>query len=353
MLVKITKLIGGAAAATGLLALALTGAGTAHADTNPGSTSTLVVVGSDTTQDVMEGLSKVITVGGAPALSNYLAIPVGRSISTRTGNAACTFTAPANSGQGRDALSAAMRGAAQTGGTGASTNCVNVARSSSTGNPTTSPGVGSMTYIPFATDAVTYASLASSNVPHTLLLADLVTIYTANTSTGCFFEPLLPTLGSGTRAFFATALGLTDAAIGTAGSWGTCVKDVIGGTPIQEHNGTFITNGNQLAPFSVAQYIGQASGIISDIRGNASLGSIDFTNTGVSPTNPVQMPTSFGTNTRSVYNVVPTNQLGGTSVTQQVFGGSSSLVCQNVATIQQYGFATNSNCGATTTVNTN
>jgi len=37
MLVKITKLIGGAAAATGLLALALTGAGTAHADTNPGA----------------------------------------------------------------------------------------------------------------------------------------------------------------------------------------------------------------------------------------------------------------------------------------------------------------------------
>jgi hypothetical protein len=353
MLVKITKLIGGAAAITGLLALALTGAGTAHADTNVGSTSTLAMVGSDTTMDVMEGLSKVITVNGAPALSNYLSVPVGRSITTRNGNAACTFTAPAGSTAGRDALSAAMRGVAQAGGTGNSTGCVSVARSSSSGNPNISPGVGSMTYVPFAIDGLTYASLGSSNVPHTLNRSDLIAIYTANTTTGCILEPLIPPTSSGTRQFWATALGLTDAAIGTAGSWGTCVKDTLNGTPVQEHNGTFLTNGNQLMPFSVAQYIAQASGTVSDIRGNASLGSIDFTNTGSAGTNPWALQTSFGTASRNVYNVVPTTETTNGSLTQQVFVGSGSAVCSNSATILQFGFATNPNCGSTTTKNTN
>ena len=366
---KITKFVGGAAAVTGLLALALTGAGSAHADTNPGSTSTLAMVGSDTTQDVMEGLSGVIKdAANAPLLSNYKATAVGRTITTRTGNANCTFTVAKNSGEGRDALSAALRSASFAGSPAVAggavvtspnmNGCVDVARSSSGGNPTTSPGVGSMTYIPFGTDSVTYATQASSSVPHTLNKADLVAIYTANTG-ACILEPLLPSAGSGTRSFWATALGLTDA-FGVTNGWGSCVKDVsASGTPIQEHDGRFLTNGNQLIPISTAQFIAQQAGVIADIRGNASLGSIDFDGAGgANAISPVVLQQTFGTNTRPVYNVVSTNAIttGNAAFNQKVvdvFVGLTSKVCANSITIQQYGLAPLATCGDTSKKNTN
>jgi hypothetical protein len=237
------------------------------------------------------------------------------------------------------------------------TNCVNVARSSSGGNPTTSPGVGTMTYVPFATDSVTYATLSSSNVPHTLNLADLKAIYQANTG-ACILEPLLPAAGSGTRSFWATALGLTDTF--GAGGWGSCVKDVnAGGTSIQEHDGRFLTSGNQLVPFSTAQFIAQTAGTINDIRGNASLGSIDFDGaSGANAINPVSLQTSFGAATRPLYNVISTAAItsGNAAFNQRVvdvFVGSTSKVCTSTTTIQQYGLAPLATCGDTTKKNTN
>lgn len=352
---KIKKGLGAGLAMAGIAALAMTVTAPAHADTNAGSTTTLAVTGSDTTQDVMEGLSNVIKVNNAPVLSNYLAIPVGRTITTRTGNANCTFVAPKNSGEGTDALSAAMRGQSFSTSTNM-TGCVNVARSSGGANPTTSPGVGSMTYIPFATDAVTYAVQAASVVPKALNKADLIAIYTANTGS-CIFEPLIPAAGSGTRSFFRGFLGLTSDTIGAAGGWGTCVKDTVNGQSVQEHDGRFLTNGNQLVPISVGQFIAQASGTINDLRGSASLGAVDFTAGGVTgtdnATSPLLMQTNFGTATRQVYNVVPTTETTNGSLTQQVFVGANSLVCQNLATINKYGFGAATSCGDTTKKNTN
>ena len=360
---KLQKTLGGAAAVAGLLALSLASSGTAQADTNVGNTTTLVATGSDTTQDVMEGLSGVVKdANGNPLLSNYKATAIGRTINTRTGNANCSFTVPKNSGEGTDALSAAMRGAtfagspAVVGGavvTSANmTNCVNVARTSSGNNPTTSPGIGTITYVPFATDSVTYATQAASGIPHSLNKADLVAIYTANTGS-CIFEPLIPAPGSGTRSFWAKFLGLTDT-FGTGG-WGTCVKDTIGTVQVQEHDGRALTNGNQLVPISVAQFIAQTSGTISDLRGNASLGAIDFTsaNSGVqAAVSPILLQSNYSTATRTVYNAVPTAALA-TAPTSTVFSGSTSLICSNSLTISQYGFAPISTCGATTKTNTN
>lgn len=332
------------------------------ADTNPGSTTTLAGVGSDTSQDVLEGLSGVITDGGNPAISNYKATPVGRSITTRTGNANCTFTAPKNSGEGRDALSAAMRSAAF-GGSSNLAGCVSFARSSSGGNPTTSPGVGTMTYIPFATDAVTYATLGTSDVPHKLEKADLVAIYTANGTPGsaaCIFQPLLPPLGSGTRTFFMQQLGLSDVAIGAAGGPGTCVQDTLGGVGVQEHDGRFITNAEQLAPFSTSQYIGQSTDAIPNQLGRAVLGAVDFVpndNANLTgATSSLQLNTGF-TFSRPLYNVVPTSQITGNTLTQRTFVGSGSYVCSNPATIQLYGLSTSATganaCGNTSKTNTN
>jgi hypothetical protein len=356
--VKLRKSIVMAAGGFSLLAVAL--GGPASADTNPGNTTTLAGVGSDTSQDVVEGLSGVILDGGTPAISNYKATPVGRTITTRTGNANCTFTAPKNSGEGRDALSAAMRGASF--GTPVSspnmTGCVSFARSSSGGNPTVSPGVGTMTYIPFATDAVTYATLGVSDVPHKLQKADLVAIYSANGTPGsaaCIFQPLLPPAGSGTRSFFLTSLGLSDVAIGAPGGPGTCVQDTLNGIGVQEHDGRFITNAEQLAPFSTAQYIGQSTDAIPNQLGRAVLGAIDFA---ANDPNFKQASSSLSLNgtftfNRPLYNVDPTAQTTGNTLTQRTFVGSTSAVCSATTTIQLYGLGLNSSCGDTSKKNTN
>lgn len=339
----------------GLGLIALPAAGVAQADTNVGSTTTLAVVGSDTTQGAMEGLSQVLLgAGNTPELSNYLATPVGRTITTRTGNPNCTFKAPANSGGGRDALSAAMRGVAY-GGSPNMTGCVDVARSSSGGNPTTSPGVGTMTYIPFATDAVTFATASATNVGHKLAKADLVAIYTANTP-NCTFEPLLPAQGSGTRSFFLSRLGLSDVAIGATGGPGTCVKDTLNGTPIQEHDGRVLTNGDQLIPFSVAQFQAQASDVIANQLGSAALGAIDASanpdTTLSAAVGPTALQGSFPFS-RPVYNVVPTSSLTAGSLTNNLFNGATSQVCSAGATIERFGFAQRSDCGNTSKTNTN
>ena len=342
-----------AAAAAGISLLGLAVASPALADTNVGNTTTLAGVGSDTSQDVVEGFGRTLTNGAGPLISNYKATPVGRNISTRTGVANCTFAAPANSGAGRDALSAAIRSAAFGGSTNLA-GCVDFARSSSGGNPTVSPGIGTMTYIPFAKDSVTFATLGSTNVGHRLAKADLIAIYTANTGS-CIFKPLLPTLGSGTRSFFVTQLGLADVAIGAPGGPGTCVKDTIaGGTPIQEHDGSFVTDPSQLVPFSTAQYIAQSSDQISNQLGRVVLGSIDFTNQPdlSGATAPLSLKTSYAF-ARDIYNVVPTSQIGAGTLTNNTFVGSGSKVCQAAATIEAYGFGPSATCGDTSKKNTN
>jgi hypothetical protein len=347
-----------AAVVAGVSLLGLAVASPALADTNVGSTTTLAGVGSDTSQDVMEGLSASLTSGGNPVISNYKATPVGRSITTRTGNANCTFTAPANSGQGRDALSAAMRAASFNGSPNLS-GCVDFARSSSGGNPTTSPGVGSMTYIPFATDAVSFATLGTTSVGHKLAKSDLLAIYSKNGTPGtasCIFRPLLPTFGSGTRGFFLTSIGLTDTVIGTAGGPGTCVVDTIGGTNIEENDGSVLTLGTQIIPFSVAQYFAQAAGATGNILGRSAIGAIDFSATPDANLSAAVYPVSIKSTfsfTRPIYNVVPTAQTAGGTLTNSTFVGSGSQICQAGTLIEFFGFGQSSTCGNTSKTNTN
>lgn len=351
--VKHTKSLGVITA--GLAIVALGSAAPALADTNVGNPNTYAGTGSDTSQDVVEGLSQVIlSATNAPLISNYKATPTGTKITTRTGNANCTFDRPGGSGAGRDALSASLRGAAF-GGSANLAGCVDFARSSSGGNPTTSPGVGSLTYIPFATDAVTFAVTSSTTVGRKLSKADLLAIYSANTGS-CIFQPLLPNAGSGTRSFFLTSIGLSDVAIGAAGGPGTCVKDVINGTGVQEHDGRFLTNPNQLVPFSVAQYVAQSSDAIPNQLGSATLGAIDSSATPDATLSkavaPVSLKTAFPFN-RPIYNVVPTAKLASDAAFAGVFSGPMSRVCQAPDVIQYYGFATSATCGDTTKKNTN
>jgi ABC-type phosphate transport system substrate-binding protein len=334
--------------------LGVAAAGNAAADTNPGNTTTFAAVGSDTTQDAMEALSKVVLNGTTPLLSNYKSTPVGTKITTRTGNALCTFDRPASSGLGRDALSASMRSAAFGGSTNLA-GCVDVARSSSGGNPATSPGVGTMTYIPFATDAVTYAVQGAGSVPKRLAKADLVAIYSANTP-DCLFKPLLPSAGSGTRSFFLTQLGLLDVAIGAANGPGTCVKDTTpAGGPIQEHDGRFLGDPDNLVPISVAQAVAQGSDAISSQLGSAVMGAVDTSAVPDATLTGAQTPTVLRGNfpfVRPVYNVVPTAKLAEPAF-GGVFSGATSKICAAGSTIERMGFAQRTDCGDTTKKNTN
>ena len=382
----------------GLMGFAL--AAPAHADTNDGVAGALVGVGSDTSQDVIEGFSTALD-GVNPAgltvtnpnsykISNYKA--TGTAVIDPKGVAACTTTSrPNGSGAGLNALSASIGGLSGTSAFGATNfkNCVDFARSSSGGNPTVTPGsggTGQLTYVPFAVDEITYATLTTSSIPPNLDKTALKALYAASGTPGTAacsnLFPLLPQSSSGTRKTFLTSyLGFTATDIGVAGGPGTCVRDTnIGagtlgtGTALEENDGRVLSSGKNLIPYSVGVFIAQGSGITDDIRGRASLGSVDGSNAGVQGAAPYQINPS-GVYNRLLYNAIPTETVGQTGTIDgfdatklnAVFAGSSSLLCSadGQKVVNAYGFGSIPSsgpaftalgslaCGATTKVNSN
>lgn len=316
-------------AAGALLAAAMLTTGTAGAD--PSGTPTyrdLAGTGSDTTQDVMNGLSNDVLVGGNKVIGSYDASGTPQ-ITTKdpAGGVNCTMNRPSGSGNGVNALIASMQ---------AGNNCLQFARSSSQSSANF-PGAG-LTYIPFATDAVAYAVRSDSSISKKLTVAQLQTIY--NCGGGANFKPLLPQFGSGTRQFFLQKLGFTDSADFTSQPTHNCIVQVDAtGKPLLENTGSLLTDPKQIAPYSIAQWLSQTNAIVPDVHGKTVLGQIN----GVSPT-VLNTTSEFN---RSVYNVIPTAQQGNAPYST-VFVGPNSQVCTNAATIQRYGFGTNPDCGSTT-----
>ncbi|MGW2931919.1 substrate-binding domain-containing protein [Streptomyces sp. NPDC001156] len=325
-----------AVTAVGIAGL-LTGAISAQqASADPSGTPTyrqLAGVGSDTTQDVMNGLSNAITINGTKVIGSYNAVGSAQ-ITTKdpVATPGCTLNRPNGSGAGRAALLTSLQA-----NNGAGDGCVDFARSSSLNLAAASPG---LTYVPFAVDGVSYAITPSSKVPRKLALADLKAIYHCNatyvgTGPNYKFTVYLPQAGSGTRSFWESQMGITDADV-VAGIY-PCIKDTKGGAPVQEHDGRVLDD-TALVPFSIAQYNAQSSQTIADLRGRAILGTID----GLAPN---VLNNNFGVK-RDVYNVIPTSKIGSAPYSD-VFVGSNSLVCQQTSVINTYGFATNPNCGDT------
>ncbi|MGE5612644.1 MAG: hypothetical protein ACM3UO_00015 [Bacillota bacterium] len=381
-----------AAAVAGLsVAAALIGSGVAVADPNPSngpSPRPLQGMGSDTIQSVMDGISEVALSGGNPLIASWDV--GGPGFSTRS--TGCAFTA--NGTAGNPATSAFTDGQRSNGsGNGVKQlnasmtpgdpyfGCTDFARASSVQGAQTY----GMTYIPFAQDAVAFAVTNVSNIPKELSLADLHAIYTCQypgfttvqNSSGQWvttqYHALLPQAGSGTRKFFLASIGVTDPGTTNSASTG-CLSDQktrtgLGGTNIiEEHKGNVLDD-NSIVPISVAQYISQSEGIITDYRGRAVLGTIvDANSTGATAPALFSLPMtlnntygflSSGTPTlnaplnRLVYNVVPTDNLAQSNI-QTAFVGSNSLVCQQSNVIAEYGFGVlNSSsakpCGDTTT----
>jgi hypothetical protein len=367
-----TKLRLGVVAACAVVAVGLGAAAPAIADPTPaGTIKPLVGVGSDTTENVVNGLGTVVTnIGSYDATGSA-------TIQTRTGGP--FFNRPNGSGNGQKALSASInlsgtRTWPATGGVDI-TGQIDFARSSSA--PSGSFVGTDLTFIPFARDAVSFAVNAASDFPRDVALGaasqdtispapftlrniyrGTVTNYADANFNTVTIRPLLPQAGSGTRSFWIAQLGLTEALI-TAGGVATDL-----GNTVQEHNGTFVTGAGDLVPFSVAQYIQQGNyaslpTTVVERRGNIQLGSIG-SNKPYQPSTTAQggleINPSFPVN-RLVFNVVSTARLTGTSAAdvqlQQAFVTTPTRtadVCAASATIAKYGFGTiGSLCGNTTT----
>ncbi|MFC4499776.1 MULTISPECIES: substrate-binding domain-containing protein [Streptomyces] len=317
-------------AAFGVAALGL-GILAAPASADPTSATDyrqLAGVGSDTTQDVMNGLGDVITNANGKVIASWDA--TGTTPITTKVN--CSIARPNGSSAGITALNNDIN---------AGTGCIDFARSSR-GPADTS--TNDLTFIPYAKDGVTYATDLGSTVPTNLTKTQLASIYTNCTYTDASgnvitVAPLLPQTGSGTRTFWLSAIGLTDSQVGSCVTQG-----------VQEHNGEAITAANQLMPYSIAQWIAQGKGItgVDNRRGESRLRSINSlaptTGSGTALALNLNFDAGF---LRNVYNVVPTGKLSN-AVIADTFVGAASKVCSNSATITNYGFGALTDCGATT-----
>lgn len=294
----------------------------------------LAGTGSVTTQEVLNGLSDVVTINGVKQIGSYNASPPG-NIQTKASG--CVFARPSGSGAGVAALQDSLEGVANPG-------CLDFARSSANNaasnpsNPSIPGQPGKLSYVPFAIDAVTFAVRDDSQVPTTLSVQDLTDIY--NCLAVPDVQPYLPQFGSGTRQFFLQQLGFTDAANFTTLPGHTCIKQTDNqGNPLLENTGNLITDPKAVVPYSVADYQSQINRTVTDVHGRELLGLVNGVPSTVLNTNaPFK---------REVYNVIPTNRET-VAPTSTVFVGPNSLVCQNGATIQKYGFGLDPNCGVIT-----
>ena len=316
------------AAVTAGLGLAVSGLGLGTAFADPVGDPQFRVLagaGSDTTEEVVQGLSEVVNDGGVKQIASYNAQGTPQ-IQTKAA-AGCTITRPNGSGQGRDALQTALTG---------NTGCLDFARSSSAKGSFTSPaGAPKLAYVPFAADSVAFAVTSTSTLPRKLTFVELQAIYKCESTGGGTFKPLLPQNGSGTRSFWLSKM------YGTSSpnlSDFPCVKDNAG----QEHDGRILDD-NSIVPFSVAQYVAMSGGTVQDKRGRAVLGQVDLTQ-------PLALNTGYSNLTRNVYNIIPDVKTSATTITDPLYSsvfGPTGKICTGAgaSTIQQFGFGLLPACG--------
>lgn len=331
---------------------------------DPGTASDyglLAAVGSDTTQDVMNGYGAILTNSDGDRLIASWDATGSSTVTTKdaTSNANCTgFVRPNGSSAGRNALIASEIGTTFNGQV--ITDCVDLARSSA--GPRSSGTT--YTYVPFGVDAVTVAINTNSFLPTNYSLAVLRGIYQCSVTqiAGVAVTPVLPQSGSGTRSYWLSQMNITETDI--SNGLYPCLT-----VTVQENDGTALTGHNDyIMPFSASQYIAQgnataiASAVpgvtVTDRHGEAILASI----AGVAPVVSGVLNTSF-TFVRDVYNVIPTHDLTDETFSD-TFVGTDSAVCSTTVTyngvtqrvMQWFGFGyrettvddSHLGCGATT-----
>lgn len=355
------------AVCVGALTLALASSTMAYADPTPAAFRTYAAVGSDTTQDVWNGLTNG-TAATSKSVASYNAFLTG-SLTIKTKSTGPVFKRPTGSGNGVLALSASNNtpflfdnGA---GGTVNIANQVNFARSSS-GPSSSFPGTA-LTYIPFARDAVSIVgrnlssgiasnfttdqiraifSCTNSADGRITTAAGADPVYNASTTVKQQLNPLIPQAGSGTRTFFLAAAGLDGTT--PAKTLGACVSDAA----YPENDGTVLKTTGSVIPFSVAQWISQKNGVTTNTVATTSLKLTKINSSsataGTAPTltpgtlfgsaSTVPVP-GVGKFNRDTYNVVNSTLIGSLAAT-----GLEKVLTTNLRTtasksiISKYGF---------------
>jgi hypothetical protein len=242
------------------------------------------IVGSDTLQDVVNGLANGTSVSGANVRSLAAGATIGSFDATgstliQTKSNGVRFGRPNGSGDGVKALSRSIDGANYKAGTAGSPTVkipgqVDIARSSS-GPGTAQNGEGELLYIPFGRDALTYAHSGTAAFD-TITAATLKGIFecTIRTIDGVTVTPVIPQAGSGTRKDFIAKINVTESSMLETTETGGCV--VVG----QEHDTQFLADGttafpaNAVTPMSAAQWVAQNTGAgVNRIGASAKIGS--------------------------------------------------------------------------------
>jgi hypothetical protein len=356
-------------------ALALGCAGAAFAAAAPASAdpaTNYVAVGSDTTENVMNGWAQVVSNG---VVASYDAVnPVtaaaqeiitpSKVTNSTAGFSNCSFTRPNGSTEGFNALDFSSTN----GGGGLAQDafppqngCIDISRSSSgpginsTGAGSLDPTAGGLVYVPFALDAVTGATgptTSATDLPTTIAcesgttgcsggtitftpsltnittadaftITDLKNLY-ANCTTvsegGITYNPgtatagqqqidlYVPQPGSGTLKFWAKTLGFS------ATSLPGCVHNTIqagpgNGESVEEHDGSAVASDpNGYAPNSIAKWLSMKNGLVDDVRHDSTLHMVN----GISPFSGTKMNASFPI-IREIFNVVQYDRVVNTS----------------------------------------
>jgi hypothetical protein len=309
-------------AGTAALLAAASGVATADPGVTPAKDD-IVGVGSDTSEHALNALA---TAYNSTNPANKLHSWDATGTSPITTKAGCpAITRPNGSSAGVTALIA--DGAAH---------CIDFARSSRGPKGTETQNHA---FVEFARDSLSYATAKTSTVPTTLTTQALHDLYASTAGTpACKYAAFLPQAGSGTRAFFLTSIGLTEA------TKGSCGKDT------QEHDPAALKgNPNALAPFSV----GRALPFLADIKLNSVDDSVNpGTGNTIATVNPAnaQLPKpgepTITAYDRAIYNVVRKADLH-TDKYRNLFG-STGWICTSDAAAQQVvntGFRVSDNCG--------
>jgi len=266
--------------------------------------------------------------------------------------------------------------------------CTSYARSSR-GRSSTDPAYapGGVAFVDLAGDAVTWSAQATTNAPASLTTAQLAAIYNCTdtnwSQVGGKNAPIhafIPQSGSGTRAFFLSAIG-----IATPGS---CVSDDNGLLEENEGVNPVLNDPDAIFPYSIGKYIAEkfhsatclnstctpnSSGIACVPSGHQNLfgcnthgtlvlkeisGIAPTTGTGTSTVINSSFPATFQ---RIVYEVVPfdpntTDHIPGAEagapggVNLETLFGASGFVCSNSKAktdLKNYGFLVTPLCGVT------
>ncbi|WP_066942907.1 substrate-binding domain-containing protein [Streptomyces lushanensis] len=322
---KVTSVVR-AAAATAAMALGLSLLITPASADPPSPTEfrQLVGVGSATTQDLFNGLAEAVVFDpdGVPDDQLIASYDATGSATVRTRPTGCVIPRP----NGGDAALLAWRVNAAN-----EALCVDFVRAD---RGPRSTSTSRRTWIPFARDALTFAVRSDSPLnaapgPN-LTSTDLRAVYTCakRTLNGVTLTPLLPPPGSNIRNLLLGQLAMGDLDVGA------CVD-----TSFQENDGTALDTAGDIAPYSVAQYIAETTGVVTDRHGDTVLGRVN----GASPRTPIGTLNASFPFARDLYIVVPTAKLTGGATRDadlaNTFVGPGSEICTSMDVIEAYAFA--------------